>query len=331
MFTAWRLSRVPDCDGSRGTRASRSGDKTVLILRKVLRDLATIFPRKICRRKDRCQSFLVEGECGFLIAFAPHFAKAQGWRNDGEYIFSTSCWKRIGYCTVIERSTVRVAPPLVAVAFTMYVPAGVPLGGVAPPPPPPQDVSNRRLRARIGRSTRVFLLRTCVNSRTASARSQTTIIGTLGDFGWCESGCDTGTNKLRAVVVTFTVNETGAVPETCAETGETLQAPAGGGLLHPRVTLPVNPLRAFNSSAIAAVCPAVTVVDVVPPGTGAIWKSVAVPVSHTVGFVAELSVRVRVALRVPAARGKKSTSIVQFPPTGTVTLAPFAAMQLPET
>lgn len=224
----------------------------------------------------------------------------------------------------------RVVPPLAAVAFTMYVPAGVPLGGAVPPPPPPQDESNRRLRAKIGRSTRAFLLRARVNSRTASARSQTAAIGSAGDFGWYESGRETGTIKLRAVVVTFTVNETGAVPETCAETGETLQVPAGGGLLHPRVTLPVNPLRAFNSSAMAAVCPAATVADVVPPAAGAIWKSVAVPVSDTVGFVAELSLRVSVALRVPAARGKKSMSTVQFPPTGTVTLAPFVPMQPPE-
>ena len=109
-----------------------------------------------------------------------------------------------------------------------------------------------------------------------------------------------------------------------------MQLPAGGGLLQPKIIVPEKPLTGATCKLMVAVCPAATVADVVPFAAGLIWKSVAVPVSDTLGFVAALSLRVSVAARAPEATARKLTLTVQFPRTTTVTLVPFAPMQLPE-
>src|SRR5579864_188193 len=132
------------------------------------------------------------------------------------------------------------------------------------------------------------------------------------------------------MVVTLTVKGTGVAPEICTEVGDALHPPAGGAFVHPSVTVPVNPFTGLNSNGMFAVWPAVTVAEVVPPAGGPIWKSVAVPVNVTGGFVFALSLSVNVAVRVPAARGRKSMSSVQFAPTATLIFIPFAATQLPE-
>jgi len=134
----------------------------------------------------------------------------------------------------------------------------------------------------------------------------------------------------RAVVLTFTVKDTGVPPDTTAEGGEAVQLPAGGGLLQPKIMVPEKPLTGATCKLMVAVCPAANMADVVPFAAGLIWKSVAVPVSDTLGFVAALSLRVSVAVRAPEAIGRKLTSTVQFPPTATVTLVPFAPMRFPE-
>jgi len=164
---------------------------------------------------------------------------------------------------------VRVVPPIAAVACTVYVPAGVPLGRGAVLPPPPQDDSSRRLSAKSGRAKRDFLSRVPARNRMASASSEAIVIGNAGNLR-SDPGRATGVTKLRAIVVTFTLKETGPVPEICTLPGDALQPPAGGAFVHPNVTVPVNPFTALNCSGIAAVCPAATVAEVVPPVGGPI-------------------------------------------------------------
>ena len=183
----------------------------------------------------------------------------------------------------------RVVPPIVAVACTVYVPAGVPLGGGVLLPPPRQDDSSRRLSATIGRNTRDFLSRGRPKDKVTSASKQAIAIGNVGNRR-CEPGCAIGVIKLRAIVVTFTVKGTAAVPTRC-------NRPRTAPFAHPNVTVPVNPFTALNCSAIEAVCPAVTVAEVFLPLGGAIWKSVAVPVNVAAGFVLALPLRVRPAVR----------------------------------
>ena len=211
------------------------------------------------------------------------------------------------YCTVIGRFRVRVVPPIVAVACTVYVPGGVPLGGGVLLPPPRQDDGSRRLSATIGRNTRDFLSRGRPKDKVTSASRQAIAIGNVGNRR-CEPGCAIGVIKLRAIVVTFTVKGTAAVPTRC-------NRPRTAPFAHPNVTVPVNPFTALNCSAIEAVCPAVTVAEVFLPLGGAIWKSVAVPVNVAAGFVLALPLRVRPAVRTPTASGRKCTSSVQSAPT----------------
>lgn len=182
----------------------------------------------------------------------------------------------------------------------------------------------------MGRKMRDFLFRGPTKNRMASTSSKIIAIGVAGSICRCAPGLAIGKIELRAVVVTLTVKGTGVAPEIWAEPGEALHPPAGGAFVHPSVTVPVNPFTGLNCKAMVAVCPAVTVAEVVPPGGGPIWKSVAVAVSVTGGFVFALSLSVSVAVRVPAASGRNSTSSVQFAPTATVIFAPFAPTQLPE-
>lgn len=182
----------------------------------------------------------------------------------------------------------------------------------------------------MGRKTRDFLLRGPTKNRMASASSKIIAIGVAGSIRRCTPGLATGKSELRAIVVTLTVKGTGVAPEIWAEVGEALHPPAGGAFVHPSVTVPVNPFIELNCKAMVAVCPAATVAEVVPPGGGPIWKSVAVAVSVTGGFVFALSLSVSVAVRVPAASGRNSTSSVQFAPTATLILTPFAPTQLPK-
>ena len=104
----------------------------------------------------------------------------------------------------------------------------------------------------------------------ASASSNTIAIGVAGSIRRCTLGLAIGKSEVRAVVVTLTVKGTGVVPEIWAEPGEALHLPAGGAFVHPSVTAPVNPFTGLNCSAMVAVCPAVTVAEVVPPGGGPI-------------------------------------------------------------
>lgn len=197
-------------------------------------------------------------------------------------------------------------------------------------PPPPQDDSRRRLSAKIGRNTRDFLLPGLTKNRMVSVNSNTIAIGIAGSIRRCRVGLAIGKSEVRAIVDTLTVKGTGVAPEICAELGDALHPPAGGAFVHPSVTVPVKPFTGLNSRAMVAVCPAVTVAEVVPPAGGPIWKSVAVPVSVTGGFAFALSLSVSVAVRVPAASGRNSMSSVQFAPTATLIFAPFAPTQLPE-
>src|SRR6185437_15680930 len=196
--------------------------------------------------------------------------------------------------------------------------------------PPPQDESSRRLSAKIGRKTRDFVSRGPTKNRMVSASSNRIAMGVAGSTRRCTPGPATGKSEPRAIVVTLTVKGTGVAPEIWAEVGEALHPPAGGAFVHPSVTVPVNPFTGLNCKAMVAVCPAMTVAEVVPPAGGPIWKSVAVPVNVAGGFALALSLSVNVAVRVPAASGRNSTSSVQFAPTATLIFIPLAPTQLPE-
>jgi len=122
----------------------------------------------------------------------------------------------------------------------------------------------------MGRNARDFLLHGPAKNRTVSASSNIIAICVAGSIRRRKPGLAIGRIELRAVVVTLTVKGTGVAPEICAEVGDALHPPAGGAFVHPNVTIPVNPFTGLNCKAMVAVCPAVTVAEVVPPGGGPI-------------------------------------------------------------
>jgi hypothetical protein len=78
-----------------------------------------------------------------------------------------------------------------------------------------------------------------------------------------------------------------------------------------------------------AVCPAVTVAEVVDTEAGASAKSWPVPERATVwGLPGASSVIVKVPDTLPAAEGPKKTPIVQLTPGGTLLVHPLVAAKL---
>lgn len=171
----------------------------------------------------------------------------------------------------------------------------------------------------------------CMAAIAAKASSAIITPNSSGIFGHPPGhGCPgvaLGTFKLvlAAVVVTIALMEIGlGTPlATCAVLGETMHVAPWGAPVHESVTVPVNPADGASCRLYAAVCPAVTLADVDPPGADEMVSGggLALPVPLRLtssGDPDSLVLTSSVAVRSPIACGAKVTLMVQLPFTGSV-------------
>jgi len=124
-----------------------------------------------------------------------------------------------------------------------------------------------------------------------------------------------GGREVRTVVETIKVELAGEVPLGVMDEGDDEQVESAGRPLQLSVTAELNPPKGVTVTVTSPALPATTVAEV---GLTARAKSKLVPPTPTsatvCGLLAALSVKTRVAVRVPAAWGVKTTLTVQEPP-----------------
>jgi hypothetical protein len=147
-----------------------------------------------------------------------------------------------------------------------------------------------------------------------------------GFIGGHSLGTASGVIIEGAIVVTVTVKAADEDPFSTTDVGATVQTANAGAPAHPSATVPVKPFNEETCKLQVAVCPSVTVADVVQfppegqlaPVAATSEKSVPIPLSGIAcGLPWALSLIVSVPFRLPLAVGLKVTFRAQFFPAPT--------------